>query len=281
MPSDPLSTGRLAVDGDSPAGAIEASGSRVARSIQNASRLEAMLRWMAYLAVTAWHFLLVPAALRVLFKAPWAALWRHVRAWSELGSRAFGVEVGFYNPADVPLDRQYIVVANHRSWLDQLVVAQVLSRPLHFLAKRGYFEMPVFGKAIEFVAEAIPVDEQQMSPATEQRLASYLEQGDSVVFYVEGTRGSGKTLLPFHSGAFRWAARCGVPILPLYVFGTEQVMSKHRSLLSLRPGRVEVVADHPVEVSADGLAATFENFERSYRERHDLMYDRFEAAGRF
>jgi len=231
--------------------------------------------WGRYFALTAWHLILVPYGKRTFFRAPWPELWKHVRAWTVLSHRNFGITIDFRNPQNVPLDRQYILMANHRSWFDQLALGECYPQPFHCLTKKGYCDYPIFGYALTEFAGAIPVENKGLQADTKDKLLEYLERGDTVLMFVEGTRGSGRTLLPFRAGAFRYAAKTGVPVLPLHIFGTEQILSKQKSLLTVEGGRAILIVDQPRAFTLDNLSEEMEAFERDYREKHEAMYDQY------
>ncbi|HBN07231.1 MAG TPA: hypothetical protein DD435_00820 [Cyanobacteria bacterium UBA8530] len=238
-----------------------------------------VLQWLLYFGHTGLNFIFIPALRRFFFRTPWQELWKDFRNWAKNSDRLFGISVKLVNPERVSLDRQYILVANHRSWFDQLMLAEALPRPIHFLAKKGYCTMPVFGRALTELVEVIPVENKKLSTSVHRDLMRYLERGDTVLFYVEGTRGSGKELLPFHPGAFKYAAKTGIPILPLYLFGSEQVLSKHHSMLSVEGGEVVLRVEAPVFFTREGFSKEMAAFEQEYRRKHDAWFDRFEVDG--
>lgn len=235
-------------------------------------------RWLLYFIHTGLNCILIPWLKRLIFRSQWDSLWKGFRSWATASNRIFGVDVQFSNPERVFLDQQYILVANHRSWFDQLIVAEVLPRPIHFLAKKGYCDMPFFGPTLTELIEVIPVENRKLSMHVYGRLKKLLKKGDTALFFVEGTRGTGKTLLPFNSGAFKYAAKMGIPILPLYLFGTEQLLSKHKSLLTVRGCKVAILVGKPLFFSEENLGEELAVFESDYRRKHDEAYERFDST---
>lgn len=238
-------------------------------------RVRTMALWGRYFAVTGWHFIFVASLRRHLLRSPWPMVWKSVRAWGVHGTRTFGVEIRFRNPENVPLERQYIIVANHRSWFDQLALVAKYPQPFHCLVKKGYCDYPLFGHALTEFAEAVPVESKSLNPAIKNKLFDYLERGDTALFFVEGTRGSGKTLLPFRAGAFQYAAKMNIPILPIYIFGTEQILSKQKSLLTVKSGTAILIVDQPRRFTLEKLQEEMETFEQEYRQKHEAWYEAF------
>jgi 1-acyl-sn-glycerol-3-phosphate acyltransferase len=75
-----------------------------------------------------------------------------------------------------------------------------------------------------------------------------MREGASVLLYAEGTRTMDGRLQPFKRGAFALAVKSGVPVIPLTVNGSYNILRKHS--ISIRPGSVELVLSDPIDVTA-------------------------------
>ena len=71
-----------------------------------------------------------------------------------------------------------------------------------------------------------------------------------MTIYVEGKRSFDGKLLPFKKGPFYLAMECGVPVVPVTIVGSHDVMPKARFRIS--PGTVKVVFHHPIEPQSFG-----------------------------
>ena len=120
----------------------------------------------------------------------------------------------------------FVVVANHQSILDILMLAR-LPREMKWVAKEELFRIPWAGWMMR-IAGDIPIRRGDAESGGEAlaRAKTYLSRGMSVMIFPEGTRSAKGTLLPFKSGAFRLAIDAGVPVLPIAVHGTAQGMPK-------------------------------------------------------
>jgi 1-acyl-sn-glycerol-3-phosphate acyltransferase len=121
----------------------------------------------------------------------------------------------------------YVVVSNHESFVDILLISH-LPWEMKWLTKAEMFRIPFLGW-MQRLAGDIPV-QRGFGPSAIEAIArcrEMLQRRVSVMIFPEGTRSTGKDLLPFKDGAFRLAVDAGVPILPLAVHGTGTALRKH------------------------------------------------------
>lgn len=124
-----------------------------------------------------------------------------------------GLNVELHWQGDIPREPA-ILVANHRSWLDPLLILRhVLALPV---AKAEMRRWPLLGTAgrlsgIFYVQRESLRDRQR----TLEAVAGAVRQGDSILIFPEGTTHGGDTPLPFKKGVFQIAASQGVPIVPV------------------------------------------------------------------
>ncbi|NBO38619.1 1-acyl-sn-glycerol-3-phosphate acyltransferase [bacterium] len=161
--------------------------------------------------------------------------------WSAANLRLFfgAGSLSSLRSASKELPEQFILVSNHRSNLDPLLVF-VVGRPLVFLAKKSVLKTPVIGWWMKLCGD-VPVDRGEKT-SREQSLAlmkERLQTGDSLLIYPEGTRQTDPNvpLGPFKDGAFHLAAQSGVPIVLLVLNRTDRVWEKGSLMLNLIPLR--------------------------------------------
>ena len=156
-----------------------------------------------------------------------------------------------------PLPQHCIVVANHCSYLDGVVLAATLPPRFGFVIKREMSRVPLAGLLLARIgAYFVERGNRAGSARDALRLMRDAASGSSLAFFPEGTFRSEPGLLRFHSGAFAAAERAGVPIVPLVIRGTRHCFKPGGRLL--RPGRIEVrvlEALWPPPAHADGAAA--------------------------
>lgn len=146
--------------------------------------------------------------------------------------------------------RQYVVMSNHRSHFDALLLYGHLGLRFLWVMKRELRRVPFLGPACARLGH-IFVDRKDHVQAV-QALRDGLRRaaGCSVLFFPEGTRSSTRELLPFKKGGFVLASGAGLPILPVTVRGSERVLPDRR--LIVRPFKVVDLTFHaPVPAPAD------------------------------
>jgi 1-acyl-sn-glycerol-3-phosphate acyltransferase len=137
--------------------------------------------------------------------------------------------------------RPYVVVANHESFVDILLISQ-LPWEMKWLSKHELFRLPVVGWLMR-MANDIPVDRRDRASgaAAMAKCARLLEQHVSVMIFPEGKRSTTGGLLPFRDGAFRLAIQAQVPILPLAVHGAATALRTHSWRFGRAVARVQVL----------------------------------------
>jgi 1-acyl-sn-glycerol-3-phosphate acyltransferase len=135
-----------------------------------------------------------------------------------------GVRVHVEGRDNVPKRGPVILAANHRSFLDSIFIPLVVHRRVTFVAKAEYFDDPKTAWFFRGVGQ-IPIRREGGS-ASERALASateVLQDGNVFGIYPEGTRTRDGLLHRGHTGVARLAMRCGAPIVPVGLVGTDDV----------------------------------------------------------
>jgi 1-acyl-sn-glycerol-3-phosphate acyltransferase len=141
-----------------------------------------------------------------------------------------------------------IFASNHASNLDPVALTPNIPRRISLLAKKEVFKIPVLSKAIT-LAHLVPVDRGDSEAAAESvdLAIKYLKEGLSFCVYPEGTRSRDGHLLPFKRGTFVMAIRAGVPVVPVSLAGTQELMRKGD--WRIYPGEVVVKFGPAVDAS--------------------------------
>lgn len=148
--------------------------------------------------------------------------------------------------ANIPAHGAVIIVPNHQTYADPPLVTIPVLRPVHYMAWRRLFEIPLFGRVIRLL-RAFPVDIEARDWRALREAVRILRAGEAVMIFPEGERSANGRLGPFRLGAFRLAAQLGVPVLPVTITGGDESWPPGR--LWPRPRRITITY-HPV-VAAD------------------------------
>jgi 1-acyl-sn-glycerol-3-phosphate acyltransferase len=174
------------------------------------------------------------------------------RAWSRCLLALSGVRVTVTGIERIDADRSYIFMANHQSNFDIPVLLGHLPVQFRWLAKAELFRIPIFGRAMRG-AGYISIDRSDRAAAfaSLQQAAEKIRQGVSILIFPEGTRSLDGSLKAFKKGGFVTAIGAGVPIVPVAVRGTYDIMPKHGMLIRPRPVAVDI--GEPIPTQGLGL----------------------------
>lgn len=144
--------------------------------------------------------------------------------------------------------RSYIYMPNHQSNADIPLLLGRLPVQFRWLAKAELFKIPIFGRAMRGVGY-ISIDRSNRKSAFEslRRAADTIRDGTSVLIFPEGTRSRNGRVLPFKKGGFVLAVDAGVPIVPIIIHGTRDIIAKGG--LMIRPAPVSMRILDPVETA--------------------------------
>ena len=144
----------------------------------------------------------------------------------------------------VPPSGAYIVAPTHRSNLDTPFAAFVTKRRIRFMAKQELFKHPL-GARLFTALGGVPVE--RGSPNARAALKATqaaLEAGEPVAVFPEGTRRHGREVADLFDGTAYLAVKLGVPIVPVGIGGSEEILASGKKLPRLR--RVAVVVGPPI-----------------------------------
>ena len=129
----------------------------------------------------------------------------------------------------LPPDGRFLLVCNHRSMFDPIVVfARLHGYNVAFVSKPSNLKIPIVGR-LAYGMGCLPIDRENDRKALRTILtaADYLKRGlCSMAIYPEGTRSRTDELLPFHAGSFKIAQKAGVPLVIAAVRGSEEIRGR-------------------------------------------------------
>lgn len=154
-----------------------------------------------------------------------------------MGYRARGLE-------HLPDDGGALLLINHQSFLDPLLVGLPLERPVSYLARDNLFQVPVIGHILRNTY-VIPINRQAASTASIREAIRRIEHGFYVGIFPEGTRTRDGHVGELKPGFLSLIRRTDVPVIPVGVAGAFEAFPKGTPFPL--PGRVRVVIGEPFD----------------------------------
>jgi 1-acyl-sn-glycerol-3-phosphate acyltransferase len=162
------------------------------------------------------------------------------------GTRLARIHVVVTGREHIP-QRPCIFMSNHVSNLDPPILLPELPFRTAFFLKRSLIKIPILGLGMR-LGNFIPVDRDgRLESAREsvQAANKVLALGVNVSTFPEGTRSRTGRLLPFKKGAFFLAMESGAPVIPISIWGSEQMMTK--GSLQIKPGTAHLIFHPPID----------------------------------
>jgi len=203
----------------------------------------ANLLWYLYTIVMATLSLLVSPFDRTGRMQHWCARW-----WCRLVAWTIFARIQVHGVEHVRPDRPYVYMANHASLIDIPALFAYLPYPFWIMAKRGLFWVPFMGWHLK-TAGHFPIDrgDARRTARSVRQVIEGVQAGKSLAVFPEGTRTRDGQLQEFKSGAFKIAMKAGVPIVPVAIRGTFELLP--RTTLAPTPGRVDVIIGTPIDTT--------------------------------
>jgi 1-acyl-sn-glycerol-3-phosphate acyltransferase len=194
------------------------------------------------------------------------------RTWSKMILMAANIRAEVSGRENIKPGASYIVISNHQSHLDIPLLVYNLPLRLTFLAKKELFKIPFFGWGMQ-AAGILKIDRSNKSKAIQtlkdaERII--LDKKFSVIAFPEGTRSSDGKIHEFKKGSFVLAIGTGLPVLPVSVRGTYDMLPKKK--IRIRPGKVRVKIYEPI----DSKDYTFENRHELVLRTHRIITEGFD-----
>jgi len=154
--------------------------------------------------------------------------------------------VRVFNRRHEPTDGGVLYVANHQSFLDPILVAFALQRPMNFMARDSLFKNKYFSKLIS-TFNAFPVKRGTGDIKAVKESLRRLKDGHQLIVFPEGTRTDNGKIQPFKPGPALLAQRGATWTVPVLIDGAELVWPKNQKFPTL--GNIVVQYGEPIHQS--------------------------------
>lgn len=176
-----------------------------------------------------------------------------------------------YGVRNIPLTGGVLMVANHESYLDPILVGLQVPRIMAFMAKSELFENKYFGWFITQL-HAFPVRQGKGDVGAVRLTIEKLQEGEILNIFPEGSRSPDGKLQKVEKGAALVVRKAGVPVLPCVIEGSFECWPRRRKLP--RTGRIRVIYgppmilhDLPAGEITQRIQNTFEHLQKQLAEK--------------
>jgi 1-acyl-sn-glycerol-3-phosphate acyltransferase len=198
-----------------------------------------------WLSAVLWSVVWITLAMVVSIFSAEAALAMARLFWSRPIFWAAGARLQLEPLPDVDWTRPYLFAVNHQSTLDIPAAFAVLPTNIRFVAKHSLQHVPFVGWYMKRTGMVF-VDRSNRTRAVEslRRAGEQIRAGASILMFPEGTRSRDRRILPFKKGPFALALEAKVPIVPVAIEGSGQVLPANAWTVS--PGTIRVKVGRPI-----------------------------------
>lgn len=174
---------------------------------------------------------------------------RIARTWARSILRVARVHVKVEGLEHLDPHATYVLVGNHLSYMDTPVLLTHIPVDFRFMAKKGLFQIPFLGTHLVQAGHIpVPLEDPRASLKTLSRAAETIREGGiSVLVFPEGGRSEDGVLQPFKEGAAYVAIKAGVPLLPLALIGTRDVLAMGEATFHKAPVTLRFAKPIPTE----------------------------------
>ena len=183
-----------------------------------------------------------------------------IKVWMHFQMFVLGIKLQTEGKLDESCD---MILMNHQSLLDIIVMEYIHSRDLAWVAKKEITDLFFFGHIIK-APKMISIDRENKAGIINllKETKDRLDKGRPIAMFPEGTRSNGKSMLSFKPGAKMVANKYNLRVQPIVLFNTRNIVDSKKLLAT--PGVVKVVYLEPVQ--ADKNTDWFEDVEKKMNE---------------
>jgi 1-acyl-sn-glycerol-3-phosphate acyltransferase len=175
------------------------------------------------------------------------------RVWARTLLAVSGVRVQVEGLRHIHPNGGYVFISNHLSYMDTPVALANIPVQFRFLAKRGLFKIPFLGQHLSRAGHIpVPREDPRGAVKTMQIAAEAIQRKRiSLLIFPEGGRSHDGVLRPFKEGGVYIAIKAGVPIVPMVIIGSREILPYGGGVV--QPGNVTLRILEPIETAGLSL----------------------------
>lgn len=192
-----------------------------------------------------------------------------IKVWMNFQMFVLGIKLEIEGKLDESCD---MLIMNHQSLLDIIVIEYIHSRDLAWVAKKEITDLFFFGHIIK-APRMISVDRENKAGIIHllKEAKDRLDKKRPIAMFPEGTRNDGTKMGSFKPGAKMVANKYNLKVQPIILFNTRNIVDSKS--LKAAPGVVKVVFLEPVQASKD--STWFEDTEIKMKEVFNKEYKKY------
>lgn len=163
----------------------------------------------------------------------------------------------------VPREGGVLLVANHQSYLDPVLVGVRLARPLSYIAKSELFENRHAARLLRWL-NGFPIRQGTVDVGAVRETINRLRSGRALAMFPEGSRTNDGEMLPIERGVSLVVRRAKVPVIPVAIVGSYKAWPMSRQMF--RPGNIRLWYGPPMDLSHLSEQEILSAIEKTLRE---------------
>jgi len=164
---------------------------------------------------------------------------------------------------NIPRKQGAVLVSNHLSYLDPIVLGLTTPRKINYMAKEELFKNFLFRWVITKLG-AFPVKRGRVDRLAYQKVLDLVKRDEIIAVFPEGTRGRGEEIGTLQKGAVKLIFKTNLPVIPIIIKGTEKALPRGRKMIKL--SKIKVYVGNPLKINKESIF-----YEKLTQKMNDLF----------